>query len=249
MQAMRSCSALAMLFGLAVSSARAEMITPDSIAHPPGTVGSANGTPVYLNNFVYTQYKGLGINFGSGATITSLNGVSVWAPTEMLAQPSIGVAGAPPPNPPVAQIQYAGNWSGVNFVQPGTLKSAVATSLSVEIIGQQNVGIRVTYAGSKVPVGIPAYIGVTSEPNGGLLYTFPAGPGITSFSVFAPANGVQTASTPAWGVAEVSYTVASAPEPSSLVLAGLGALGLAARLGWRRQALLSRTRGRATSPA
>jgi hypothetical protein len=39
---------------------------------------------------------------------------------------------------------------------------------------------------------------------------------------------------PAWGVAEVSFKLDHAPEPSSLVLAGLGALGLSARFGWRR---------------
>jgi hypothetical protein len=234
-------NALVVAFGLAAPAAQAEIITPDSIPHPPPAVGSANGTSVYANNLVTTQYKGMGLNFSSGAAVTNLNGVSVWAPTEMLMQPESRIAGGPPPNYPAAQISYYGTWSGASFVQPGTLKPAVATSLSVEIIGRQDVGIWVTYANSKVPVGIPAWIATTPEPNGGVLYTFPTGPGITSFSIFAPILdppiGAYPASmtiNPTWGVAEVSATIDSAPEPSSLVLAGLGALALAARLGRRR---------------
>jgi MYXO-CTERM domain-containing protein len=235
-------SALAIAFGLMASAARAELITPNSIPNPPSSVGSANGTPVYTNNLITSQYKGTGLNFSAGAAITSLNGVNVWAPTQMLVAPDSGIAGWPPPKFPAAQISYYGTWSGASFVQPGTLKPAVATSLSIEIIGRQDVGIRVTYANSTVPVGIPAWIETASEPNGGILYTFPVGPGITSFSVFAPpvldppgvAHPAATVN-PTWGVAEVSVTLDSAPEPSSLILAALGALGLATRGGWRRR--------------
>lgn len=234
-------SALTLTFVLASPVARAEMITPNSISNPPSTVGSANSTPVFVSNFVTTQYAGLGLNFSSGAAITNMNGVSVWAPTEMLAEPDSRIAGAPPPNLPAAQLSYYGRWSGVSFVQPGTLKSAAATSLALEIIGQQNLAISVTYAGSKVPVAIPTSGRIASEANGGVLYTIPAGPGITSFSIYAPPPILPPGQAhpaalinPAWGVASVSFTTATAPEPSSLVLAGLGALGLAARRRWRR---------------
>ena len=71
-------SALAVAFALAASAARAEMITPNSIPNPPTAVGSADGTLVSTSNIVNTQYAGLGLNL-SGA-ITSLSGVSVWAP-------------------------------------------------------------------------------------------------------------------------------------------------------------------------
>jgi hypothetical protein len=98
------------------------------------------------------------------------------------------------------------------------------------------VGIWVHYVNNP-GVAIPASIMVASEPNGGKLYTFQPGSGITSFSVFAPVLDPQPgapAPNPAWGVAEVSFTLAHAPEPSSLLLAGLGVLGVAARFSWRR---------------
>lgn len=226
--------ALATAFGFAATAAQAAMITPDSIPNPPSAVASANFTPVYASNFVTTQYNGLGLNFSGGATITNLNGVSVWAPTESLMQPLSRISGGPPPNFPTAQLNYYGTWSGINFVQPGTLKPSMATSLSVEIIGRQNLGFWVQYANSPNATAVTP-TKAASEPNGGTLYTFAAGPGITSFTVTAPVPvDPPMKINPQWGVAEVSIALAHAPEPSSLVLAGLGALGLAARFGWRR---------------
>lgn len=233
----RCCLALAAAFGFAASAARADLITPDSIpfSNRPSAVGSTNGTAVYPGNLVTTQYKALGLNFSAAAAITNLNGVSVWAPTEALAHPGSFLADGPPVNYPSSRISYFGTWSGVSFVRPGTLTAAVATSLSVEIIGRQNLGIWVTYAHTNHPGGIPTYIGATPEPNGGVLYTFPAGPGITSFSIFAPiAVDAPMTFSPAWGVAEVSFTLNNTPEPSALVLAGLGALGLAVKFSLRR---------------
>jgi hypothetical protein len=98
MQVFRSWrwSALAVAFGLTTPAARAGMITPDSIPGPPSAVASDQGTPVYFSNVVTSQYKGLGLNFSSGAAITNLNGTSVWAPTEGLAHPDSSVAGVPP---------------------------------------------------------------------------------------------------------------------------------------------------------
>jgi hypothetical protein len=232
--------ALAAAFGLSVPAARTEMIGPDSIPHAPSAVGWGNGTPVYAGNLVTGQYTRMGLNFASGAAITNLNGVNVWAPTEMLAQPASHTAGVPPVNLPAAQISYYGTWGGVSFVAPGTTTPAVATSLSVELIGNPQATIFVHYVNNP-GVAVPASIVVASEPNGGRLYTFQPGPGITSFSIFAPVPhlppGVAQpvmAINPAWGVGKVSVTLTHAPEPSSLVLAGLGALGLAARYGRRR---------------
>lgn len=226
--------ALATAFGFAAPAAQAAMITPDSISTPPSAVGSANFTPVYAGNFVTTQYNGLGLNFSGGAAITNLNGVSVWAPTESLMQPMSRISGGPPPNYPTAQINYYGTWRGINFIQPGTLKPGAATSLSVEIIGRQNLGFWVQYANNpNMATVAPAK--AISEPNGGTLYTFAAGPGITSFTISAPVPvDPPMKINPDWGVAEVSITLAHAPEPSSLLLAGLGALGLAASFRRRR---------------
>lgn len=227
--------ALAAALGFAVSALRAEMITPDSIPNPPGAVGSANNTPVYAGNLVTTQYKGLGLNFTSGAAITNLNGVAVWAPTSSPIALYSRISGSSAPIFPGNRISYYGVWSGAHFVEPGSLKVAVATSLSLDIIGRQNIGIWVTYAHTSTPVAIPASIAVASAPNGGTVYTLPAGPGITSFSIFAPIPvDPPMSGNPEWGVAGVSFALASAPEPSSLVLAGLGVLGMAARFGWRR---------------
>ena len=43
----RRWMAMAFIFCLSVPVARADVITPDSIANPPGSVGSANFTPIY----------------------------------------------------------------------------------------------------------------------------------------------------------------------------------------------------------
>jgi hypothetical protein len=229
---------LATVFGFAASTAQAEWITPNSIPNPPAAVASANGTAVYPDNLVTTQYKALGLNFSGGAAITTLNGVSVWAPTEMLAQPLSRLMGGPPVNYPAAQLSYYGRWSGASFVLPGTLKPTTATSVSIEIIGWP-VSMWVKYANGSVVM--PAYTVIASGPDRSQLTetTFPIGPGIASFFVFAPvidppprAGTANMEINPAWGVAGVSFSTAS--EPSSLVLAGLGALGLTARFGWRR---------------
>ncbi len=91
--------ALAVALGLAIPGVRADLITPDSIPNPPGTVASADGTSIYSNNnLVTTQYTGLGLNFTSNAlasatAITNLNGIKVWVPASILVQPALGVAG------------------------------------------------------------------------------------------------------------------------------------------------------------
>jgi hypothetical protein len=216
---------------------RADMITPDSIAHPPGVVGWANGTSVYANNLVTSQYAGLGLNFTARAAITSLNGVNVWAPTEPLLQPLIRtVPGGPPPPFPVARISYNGSWGGASFVQLGTQTPTTVSSVTLEILGRP-VTVDLFNAQGQL-MGAASLVGMGLH--GGQLYTF-TGSGISSFSVFAPvidpppgAASPNMAINPAWGVAEASFTPAHAPEPSGLILAGLGALGVAARFGWRR---------------
>jgi len=228
---------LAFVFCLAVPTAWADVITPDSIAKPPPAVGWADGTRVYANNLVTAQYAGLGLDFARGAAITRLNGVNVWAPTQPVPQPFVRIIPGGPPLPfPVARISYNGTWAGGNFVVPGTLTPTTSSSVTLEIVGRP-VGV-----GFFNPSG--GLLGTATVggmgPHGGELYTFTRS-GISSFSVFAPVIdpplGVASptvAFNPAWGVAEVSFTPAHAPEPSSLVLVGLGALGLAARFGWWR---------------
>jgi hypothetical protein len=215
------------------TEARADVITPDSIAHPPGAVGSANGTLVFASNLVTAQYAGLGLNFASGAAITNLNGVNVWAPTQPLLQPlSRTIPGGPPLPFPAARISYNGTWGGATFVQPGTQTPTSVSSVTLEILGRPVTVDLFNAQGHLLGTASLGGMGL----HGGRFYTF-TGSGISSFSVFAPVivppPGAM-AINPAWGVAEVSFTPAHAPEPSSLILAGLGALGVAARFGWRR---------------
>lgn len=228
--------ALAVVFGFTVSAARAEMITPDSIPNPPSAVGSANLTRIYSNsNLVTTQYAGQGLNFNSQnfslMAITRLNGVTVWAPATLVANPLFLK------NPPIGMIYYSGEWGKVSFVLPGTRTPAETSSVTLDIIGR---GVSVNFFNSHSGWLGSATVEGTG-PHGGQLYTF-TGSEINSFTVSAPVldptrNARQP--NPAWGVAEITFAPLHAPEPSSLVLAGLGALALATRCGWRRRRLAS----------
>lgn len=233
-------SALTIAFGLAVSTARAEMITPDSISNPPSAVGSANGTSVYATSLVTTQYAGWGLNFSSGAAITSLNGLNVWAPTtELIAEPASRIAGGPPPTFPSAMVSYYSTMTG-SFVSPGSLSPTTVSSLSVDIVGHPWLMINV-YGRNGQQLDITPVIGSLA---GAQVWTF-TGAGISSFSTVEAVMDPPGLVNPAWGVASVSVTLAAAPEPSSLVLAALGALGLAARCVCARAARFHRALGSA----
>lgn len=219
--------ALAAAFSFLAAPARAEMITPDSIPHPPGAIGSAGGTAVLPANLVSTQYSGLGLNF-SFAAITRLSGVTVWAPAQPQVIPASGVEGWPPSNYPPARIGYMTWLAGGSFVVPGSSKPTTVYAATLEIMGApvtvDALNSKWQMVGSAGPDGI--------GPHGGHLYTLRGG-GIRAFTVSVPELPAPEPNYPAWGVAGVSF--ATNPEPSSLLLAGLGALGLAARFGWRRR--------------
>jgi hypothetical protein len=221
----RYCFALA-AFVFAASATRAEWITPDSIPNPPAAVGSAGGTPVPSGNLVATQYSGLGLNF-TYAAITQLSGAAVWAPVDPQAMPASRVVGGPPGPFPPPQISYGPWMPGGNFVVPGTLKPTSVYTMTLEIVGRPVMVDAWSLHGQALGSVGPDGIG----PHGGNLYTLSGG-GISSFDVFVPVMDPPDTNYPAWGIAAVSF--ANNPEPSSLVLAGLGALGLAARFGWRR---------------
>ncbi len=227
---------LAVAFVLTASAARAGLITPDSIPNPPSAVDSANGTQVYANNIVNTQYGGLGLNFSSGAAITNMNGVAVWAPLASgIVIPDSQVSGSPPL---AGQIGYFSSLAG-KFVSPGSSNPTTVSSLSVETIGTPGFFSMSVYGLNGQSLNIDPIFTNVIGPNGSQSWTF-TGSGISSFStIMIPppvVSGLGTSFNPAWGVAEVSFTPtqATTPEPSSLVLAGLGALDLAARFGWRR---------------
>src|SRR5262249_3191567 len=128
----------------------------------------------------------------------------VWAPI------GIAVGG------PAGAIDYAWGVNG-DLHSPRVSNLTSVTSLSVKIIGDATV----TVSGLN---NIAPVIRSTGDVH---IWTF-TGPGISSFSTApSPTSG-------SWGIAQVSFILDTAPEPSSVILASLGALGLAARRGWRR---------------
>ncbi len=212
-------SALAVAFVFIAPVARAGMITPDSIPNPPSAVASTDGTAISMSNIVNTQYAGLGMRLS--AAITSINGVSVWAPITYAASPPWGGA-----------INYASSVGG-RFVSPGSLSPTTVSSLTVEILGNPSLSMSVYGLNGQSLNIAPLIRSIAGAEN--LTFT---GPGISSFSAAGvpPSDGAHPATNPSpWGVASVSFTPATTPEPSSLVLAGLGALGMTTRLGWRRR--------------
>lgn len=233
--------ALAAVFSFLAPSARAEMITPDSIPNPPAAVGSANGTSVYAGNLVSTQYMGSGLSFGNSPTaITRLNGIPVWAPVSPVDIPGVRLSGGPSVNSPVGAINYFAPWSGAYLNSLTTRNPITVSSLTVETVGHPGFFSLHVYGRNGLPLNITPVVRSIPGTNDERIWTF-TGAGIGSFSAaVAVPPGFAKSAMPIyapWGVAAVSFTppAGQTPEPSSLVLAGLGALGLAARFGWRRR--------------
>jgi hypothetical protein len=215
-------------FGFAASAAQAEWITPDSIPNPPAAVASANGTPAYADNLVWTQYGRFGLEFTTPwNAITHLNGVPVWAPV-----------GMPPYGYSWGKINYYAQWYGAYLY--GMKGRMTVSSLTVETIKNSGqLSLWVIGQESNQPLKITPTVQSVPGSNGEEIWNF-KGSGIYGVAaILTPppvAVGSSTSVNPAWGVAAISFDPppGQVPEPSSLVLAGLGALGLAARFGWRR---------------
>lgn len=191
--------------------------------NPPFLVDSANGSIVHPNELVTTQYTGSGLNFPWGTAITKLNGDSVWAPISVPLDSGV--------KNPWGSIYYHEGWGILGrFVSPISLNPTTVSSLTVKILGNSSVSVHVYgYGPNGHLLNITPSVGsIAGEQD----WTF-TGPGIGSFYATQDA----TSSSP-WGMAAVSLTPAPTPEPlpepGSLVLAGLGALGLATRVVWRR---------------
>jgi hypothetical protein len=208
---------------LVPASVRADLITPDTIVRPPPTtLNSANGTPVvWAADLVSNQYATAGLVFppqpgpvpGVSPTvvITSLGGVSVWAPaltTEAVADRA-------------AVIDYRGTITGQ--------LSHPAGGLSVEVIGPFGETLSASDSHGHL-LGFANLSGPTG-PHGGTLLTI-EGQDISTFVVTGPllmdvagTSRASVASPQPWGIAEVQTPVTHAPEPSAWLLAVLGVLG------------------------
>jgi MYXO-CTERM domain-containing protein len=209
---------------------RADVITPDTILRPPpATVGSANGTPVTsAADLVRNQYAGVGLVFppqpgtipGISPTVvvTSLGGVSAWAP----AMTTEAVAGR------VALVDYH-NAITAQLTHP-------AAGLSVEVVGAAGETL-IAFDSHGHQLGF-GQASATPGPHGGSLLTV-VGQDVSSFTVVGPlVPGSNVANLPQpqpWGVAQVETSAAHAPEPASCLLAGLGLLGLGAFAVGRRR--------------
>jgi hypothetical protein len=216
-------SAIVFAISITAPAARAELITSDSIPNPPSAVSSANGTPVSTGNAVIGQYSGFGLLFPWETAITRLNGVSVWAPVNSPADQTGQLS--------KGAIIYHEGWGVLGrIVRPISLNPTTVSSLTVKILGSSSVSVHVYgYGPNGHLLNITPSVGsIAGEQD----WTF-SGPGIGSFYATQDA----TSSSP-WGVAAASLAPAPTPEPlpepGGLVLAGLGALGLASRLDWRR---------------
>jgi hypothetical protein len=218
-----------LVLGLPARTATADVITPDSIVRPPpGTLGSANFTPITSSSdLVTTQYAGLGLTFpvlpgpvgGLGATtaITNIGGTDVWAP----ASRTEAVATS------VAVINYGNSITG-QLARP-------TASLTVEFVGP-GLGVLSAFDKSGNLLGTSFSLAGTG-PHGGELMTVSA-VDISSFTLSGPllplADIVPPFGLP-WGMAEVDFTAVEAPEPGALTLCALGALGLVSCVRRRRR--------------
>ncbi len=217
---------------LSAALARADMITPNSIPHPPPMVSDPIGSDSIdsSGDLVTTQYTALGLRFptipenkgmltGSTAAITNLSGVDVWAPAVL-------VKGGPAP----AALDY---FSGLtmDFVKPGYSGPATANSVSVEVLQASNPKL-IAYGQSGSVLGWTQTQSGTG-PHGGALYSFQV-PDISSIEIIEDLGNL--GGTPSWGVAGIAFTpsAATAPEPCGLALAEFGAAALAGWT-WRRR--------------
>lgn len=218
----RPMLALAAL-ALAAAPATADYITPDSVPHPlPSTFDGVMWSPVAEADFATTQYAALGLTF----------------PVRVLT-PQVTYATA------VALVQGVNAWAAVlrYSFDDGTVSAGVTMDAVGVVVGD------FTQPAGSVAVDLvlqgDAFLSVTAfRADGSSQSTFTnggtgthrftlEGDGFVGFAAGASPDFTASADVPfAWGVAavEVRPAVAQAvPEPGTIVLAALGALGLMAR--------------------
>jgi hypothetical protein len=222
------------------ATARADLVTvtPDSISHPPRADAGSFG----LNDLVIDQYRGVGLafrfEFEKSPDSRYLDGVSTVIETRGDAHAWVGA------NVHVRDFQ-ASIWSGnldpvtADLVVPGTQTPATTDTLRLKFSpprpevhgGAYNAWVDAYDKAGKLLLSASRDIGSGVDP-----WLALDAPGIHSFSARASDTADWEAHNfgplqngPPWGIAAVAFDQApqGAPEPSGLVLGGLGVLGLA----------------------
>ena len=232
----RNCVAILAAAAFSSSAARADLITPDSIASPPAVSPAAQGAAIVPGGWVTNQYQGVGLIFtsqmtgvdsGYGTALVRVNGSTVWTTA---GYSDAGLLGGVDFNAPSAVA--------ADLVAPGTTTPAVSDSVRVDFLsaGPLAVSLGAYDKNGNQVAFTTALIAAGNTP------ISLGGAGITSIRATAyqpvidPPGGVDPspgAQPPfAWGVRSVAW--ANAPEPGGLVLAGLGIVGLIA-YAWKRR--------------
>ncbi len=216
---------------LVAPAARAELLTPASIAAPPPTVPAVHGAGVPADALVDDQYRQRGVSF-RGAALSEVGGVTVWVPVGAPTWPSSW--GPSNDEGTVNFAPGASSWSGMvigTLTDPEDAAPATTDRVSVEFMGVAPDGVALAlYDLDGNLIGNP-WETSGPGPHGGVVVAAEL-PGIAEFQAYRFINS--TGETNPWGVAQVEFGTSNAapppittPEPSGLALAALGAAGLA----------------------
>jgi hypothetical protein len=201
--------------------ARADYLTPDSSASPAAvTSPAADGTPVAPGGLAGEQYTRFGIELGHCALVR-INNVLCWAPTTNWMQ----TTSAPD------HLNFTSGLIAAAFGIPGTPNLARTGHVSVEFMnvlpswgwidGFDSQGRLLTFM-NNTGVG----------PHGGTVATIDT-PAVTGILLSKSTWWQDPTAGQPWGIAAIDFgplAPVGAPEPSALLLGGLGGAGvLAAR--------------------
>jgi hypothetical protein len=225
----------------AAPGARADLITPDSVASPIPLSPAFQGANVPVDGQVWSQYQGRGVLFstapwvpptidaGHTTAVAVVNGVKVWVGASSVA-----------PRP--ATVDFSAGVTA-QLVAPGTTTPALTDSLRVKVVSAGGTGFA-AYQLSGYDAHGHLLLSQTSNfrARGSGDWLTLSAKGIQSIHVTAvpllfPLDPVPGFVGPperpfAWGVAAID--VAGAPEPTGLALAGLGLAGWIG-YAWRRR--------------
>jgi PEP-CTERM motif len=236
---LRVCLTAALVVLAGWSSAKAGIITPDSIGSPPAVSPAIQGSSVATNGWATNQYQGLGVVFpgrmtgvdtGMGTAVVVVNGARVWTGATSLDGPvishvafdgDIGVSAdlvAPANATPVAvdhlRVDFSSTGPGLAYLAAYDLHGNLIQSTSSPIAGGGETALSLNVAGIH-SLYATVYQAVIDPPVG-------ANPGF--------GNGWPAA----WGVRAIEWR--EAPEPAGLMLGGLGTMVLIA-YAWRRRSM------------